>query len=62
MQTQPEAPSRPGQHLLNDASEDTAKEPSRRTEPRDAPWAVVLCLLLSVLGLGLLLISRWSMA
>ena len=37
-------------------------KPSQNTEPRDAPWAVVPCLLLSVLGLGLLLISRWSMA
>jgi hypothetical protein len=59
---QPPSQSRPGQHLLNEGLEDTAMTPSRRTEPRDAPWAVVLCLLLSVLGLGLLLISRWSMA
>ncbi len=35
---------------------------SQAREPRDAPWAVVPCLLLSVLGLGLLLISHWSLA
>ncbi|WP_272947433.1 hypothetical protein [Variovorax sp. JS1663] len=40
----------------------TTMTPSQNPETRDAPWAVVPCLLLSVLGLGLLLISHWSMA